>query len=122
VIPLGLLEPGAVKAARRVLRGPRRSNAPGLPDRGLRRPVVLRKNCYGSGAHWSAGLAADAWTILATVAQHGLNPTVWLSAYLDACATAGGRPPPADVLAGLLPWNIDAATQASWMTNDAAPP
>jgi hypothetical protein len=29
---LGLLEPGAVKAARRVLRGPRRSNAPGLPD------------------------------------------------------------------------------------------
>ena len=29
---LGLLEPGAVKVARRVLRGPRRSNAPGLPD------------------------------------------------------------------------------------------
>jgi RNA-directed DNA polymerase len=28
----GPLEPGAVKAARRVLRGPRRSNAPGLPD------------------------------------------------------------------------------------------
>jgi hypothetical protein len=32
LIPLGLLEPGAVKVARRVLRGPRRSNAPGLPD------------------------------------------------------------------------------------------
>jgi hypothetical protein len=32
MIPLGLLEPDAVKAARRVLRGPRRSNAPGLPD------------------------------------------------------------------------------------------
>ena len=30
--PFGLLEPGAVKVARRVLRGPRRSNAPGLPD------------------------------------------------------------------------------------------
>ena len=30
--PLGLLEPGAVKVARRVLRGPRCSNAPGLPD------------------------------------------------------------------------------------------
>jgi RNA-directed DNA polymerase len=28
----GLLEPGAVKAARRVLRGSRGSNAPGLPD------------------------------------------------------------------------------------------
>src|SRR5664280_3905881 len=30
--PLGLLEPGAVKVARRVLRGSRGSNAPGLPD------------------------------------------------------------------------------------------
>lgn len=29
--PLGLLEPSAVKVARSVLRGPRRSNAPGLP-------------------------------------------------------------------------------------------
>jgi transposase len=29
---VGLLEPGASKGARRVLRGPRRSNAPGLPD------------------------------------------------------------------------------------------
>jgi len=28
----GLLEPGAVKVARRVLRGSRGSNAPGLPD------------------------------------------------------------------------------------------
>lgn len=98
---------------------------PGVPldnntaERGLRRPVVLRKNCYGSGAHWSAGLAADAWTILATVAQHGLNPTVWLTAYLDACATAGGRPPPADVLAGLLPWTTEVASQAS---QDQAPP
>lgn len=30
--PLVLLEPGAVKAARRVLGGPRHSNVPGLPD------------------------------------------------------------------------------------------
>ena len=29
---MGLLEPGASNGARRVLRGPRRSNAPGLPD------------------------------------------------------------------------------------------
>jgi hypothetical protein len=32
MILLGLLEPGAVTVARRVLRGPRGSNAPGLPD------------------------------------------------------------------------------------------
>jgi len=30
--PLVLLEPGAVKVARRVLRGPRHSIVPGLPD------------------------------------------------------------------------------------------
>jgi hypothetical protein len=30
--PRGLLEPCAVNAARTVLRGPRHSNAPGLPD------------------------------------------------------------------------------------------
>ena len=101
---------------------------PGVPldnntaERGLRRPVVVRKNCYGSGAHWSAGLAADAWTILATVGQHGLNPTVWLGAYLDACAAAGGRPPPAQVLAGLLPFNTDTATATGWATEDRAPP
>ena len=32
MVHLGLLEPGAVQAAHRVLRGPRRSNALGLPD------------------------------------------------------------------------------------------
>ena len=103
------MSPVRGKPARRVLRGAGRSNAPGLPDRGLRRPVVLRKNCYGSGAHWSAQLAADAWTILATVAQHGINPTRWLTGWLDACAAAGGRPPAGEVLAGLLPWQTDTA-------------
>src|SRR5439155_2629519 len=34
--PSGLLEPGAGKLARPVLKGPRRSNASGLPDRDLR--------------------------------------------------------------------------------------
>ena len=39
--PLGLLEPGAVKAALRILR-PRGSNAPGLPNQqGRRRPQGL---------------------------------------------------------------------------------
>lgn len=89
---------------------------PGLPldnnvaERGLRRPVVLRKNCYGSGAHWSATLAADAWTILATLGQHGINPTRWLTGWLDACTAAGRRPPSGDVLASLLPWQTGTRT------------
>jgi len=101
---------------------------PGVPldnntaERGLRRPVVLRKNCYGSGSHWSAQLAADAWTILATLARHQINPTSWLTAYFDACATAQGRPPPSDVLARLLPFDHQTATQASPHTQRRAPP
>jgi transposase len=100
---------------------------PGIPldnnaaERGLRRPVVIRKNCYGSQAHWSAKLAADAWTILATIEQHGLNPTMWLSAYLDACAAAGGTPPPPATLAGLLPWTADAATLTAWQHTPGGP-
>ena len=49
--PLGLLEPGAMKVARRVLRGPRRSNAPGLPD-----PAAL---FFGDGVRvflWEQGV------------------------------------------------------------------
>jgi hypothetical protein len=50
----GLLEPGAVKAARRVLRGSRGSNAPGLPDRGTQ---VWAVNSRARNGH-------RAWAIL----------------------------------------------------------
>jgi hypothetical protein len=47
-----LLEPGAVKAARRVLRGSRGSNAPGLPDHGGRLPRLqsIREPLSAAGA------------------------------------------------------------------------
>jgi len=45
--PLGLPEPGAGKPARPVLKGPRRSNASGLPDRDLRM-VKLRQKISGT--------------------------------------------------------------------------
>lgn len=51
-------------------------------ERQLRGPVVGRKNYYGSGAVWSGQLAAM------------VNPRDWLAGYLQACAKAGGRPPP----------------------------
>ena len=46
-MPLDLLEPGALKGARRVLRGPRPSNGPGLPDRDIRL-VKLQQKISGS--------------------------------------------------------------------------
>ena len=80
-------------------------------ERGLRTPVLGRKNFYGSGAVWSAQLATAAWTVFATVWQHGLNPLTFLIAYLTACADAGG--PPTD-LARFLPWALSPEDRQRW--------
>lgn len=82
-------------------------------ERGLRRPVVIRKNCYGSGATWSAAFAADAWSILATAAQNHLNPLAYLKAYLSACATQGGKAPEGAALERFMPWAACEADRAT---------
>jgi transposase len=87
-------------------------------ERALRSPVVGRKNYYGSGAAWSAQLAADAWSITATVALAGWNPLTHLEAYLTACANNGGRPPEGAALLAFLPWGADSADAARF----SAPP
>jgi transposase len=93
---------------------------PGIPldnnraERGLRRPVVIRKNCYGSGSAWSAGFAADAWTILATASQNHLNPLAYLKAYLLACAEARGKAPEGAALERFFPWALSKADQSAW--------
>jgi transposase len=53
-------------------------------ERALRRPVVTRKNAYGSRTETAARLAARVWTITATTEMAGLNPITYLTAYLDA--------------------------------------
>ena len=75
-------------------------------ERAIRGPVVGRKNYNGSGSRWSADLAGHAWTILGTATMAGHNPRAYLSAYLDACAASGGKPPAGEKLEALLPWNI----------------
>lgn len=85
-----------------------------VAERGLRSPVVGRKNYYGSGAAWSAQLAADAWTVCATVAKAGWNPLVYLTSYLEACADNGGKPPKDKKLAAFLPWSASAKNSARW--------
>jgi len=85
---------------------------PGLPldnntaERAIRTPVVGRKNYNGSGARWAAELAGHTWTILGTARIAGHNPRAYLSAYLEACAGNGGKPPAGQVLEALLPWNL----------------
>jgi transposase len=81
-------------------------------ERLLRTSVVGRKNFYGSGSVRSGALAECAYTVLLTAGKHGLNPLTYLRAYLDACATNGGKAP--TELAPFLPWTASAADRAAW--------
>ncbi len=83
-------------------------------ERALRNPVVMRKNCYGSGSVWAAELASRIWTITATAQLIGINPLTYLIAYLDACATAGGKPPSEMVLETFLPWLASETNLTIW--------
>ncbi len=73
-------------------------------ERALRTPVVGRKNYHGSHAEWSAHLAARVWTITATAERHHHEPLTYLTDYLNACATAGGKAPTGPALQPFLPW------------------
>jgi transposase len=81
-------------------------------ERAQRGPVVGRKNYYGSGAVWAGQLAAMLFSLVQTLCLWELNPRVWLTAYLRACAEAGGTAP-ADVDC-FLPWNLTAEQRRRW--------
>lgn len=89
-----------------------------VSERYLRRPVVLRKSCYGSGSVASARLAADAWSIFGTFELAGWNPREVLEAFLEATANAGGALAE-DKFGAFLPW--EAAEQPS-PSDSCAPP
>lgn len=71
-------------------------------ERGLRPCVVGRKNYYGSGAIWSAELAASLFTIFETLKSWGINAHTWLLAYLQECAMSGCSAP--ENIDKFLPW------------------
>jgi transposase len=87
-------------------------------ERAERGPVVLRKNSYGSAAVWSGELAAVLFSVLQTLCLWNLNPRVWLNAYLQACADAGGQAP-AD-LSGFLPWQMGEERLKAWSLESQA--
>jgi hypothetical protein len=83
-------------------------------ERALRRPVVTRKNAYGSRTEDAARLAARIWTLTATVEMAGLNPITYLTAYLDACGRTGGTPPTGPDLERFLPWTATPDDLHAW--------
>jgi transposase len=88
-------------------------------ERAQRGPVVGRKNYYGSGAEWSGRLAAMLFSLFQTLFLANLNPHLWLTAYLNACAAAGGKAP-ADA-EKYLPWNLSDEQKRQW-SSDQQPP
>jgi transposase len=82
-------------------------------ERAQRGPVVGRKNYYGSGAVWAGRLAAMLFSLLQTLCLWELNPRAWLTAYLTACAAAGGAPP--EDGERFLPWNMSEADRRRWL-------
>ena len=81
-------------------------------ERTLRGPVVGRKNYSGSGSLWSGWLAAMLFSLLETVERWDLNPRLWLTGYLEACAAAGGQAP-ADATR-FLPWRLKRAEKRKY--------
>ena len=73
-------------------------------ERAERGPVVLRKNSYGSGAVWAGELAAMLFSLFQTLCLWDINPRMWLTAYLRACAQAGGKAPSS--VDDFLPWKM----------------
>jgi transposase len=88
-------------------------------ERVQRGPVVGRKNYYGSGTQWSGRLAAMLFSLFQTLALAKINPHFWLTAYLNACAAAGGQAP-LDA-EKYLPWNLSDERKREW-ASDREPP
>jgi transposase len=88
-------------------------------ERSERGPVVGRKNYYGSGSVWSGRLAAMMFSLFQTLCLWGLNPRLWLTAYLQACAEAGGRA--VEDVDRFLPWNLSPEQKRAWGGEDEVP-
>src|SRR5579884_76886 len=86
-------------------------------ERAQRGPVVGRKNYYGSGAVWAGRLAAMMFSLLQTLCLWQLNPRLWLTAYLTACAEAGGKVP--EDVGRFLPWNLSDEDRRRWSLSGA---
>jgi transposase len=71
-------------------------------ERGIRNPVIGRKNYYGSGAVWSGMLSVTLFTLFQTLEMNQIDPHKFLLAYFEACARNKGHPP--ENLDDFTPW------------------
>ena len=71
-------------------------------ERGIRNPVIGRKNYYGSGAVWSGMLSVMLFTLFQTLEMNHIDSHKFLLSYFDACARNKGHPP--EHLDDFVPW------------------
>ena len=81
-------------------------------ERVQRGPVVLRKNSYGSGSVGAGKMAAMLFSLFQTLCLWNINPRAWLTAYLQACVSAGGKAP--SDLGSFLPGQMDDQQREAW--------
>ena len=60
----------------------------------------------------AATMAAMLFSVFQTLCLWGINPRVWLTAYLQACAEGGGKAPPR--LDDFLPWKMSEPKRKEW--------
>ena len=73
-------------------------------ERGIRNPVIGRKNYYGSGAVWSGMLSVMLFTLFQTLEMNHIDPHAFLLSYFEACARNKGHPP--EHLEDFVPWQV----------------
>lgn len=73
-------------------------------ERGIRNPVIGRKNYYGSGAVWSGMLSVMLFTLFQTLEMNHIDPHAFLLSYFEACARNKGHPP--EHLDDFVPWRL----------------
>ena len=81
-------------------------------ERVERGPVVGRKNYDGSGALWAGEMAAILFSLLQTLCLWDINPRLWLTGYLQACAEGGGQAP--RERNNYLPWKMPVELRKEW--------
>jgi transposase len=89
-------------------------------ERGLRPPVIGRKNYYGSGAVWSGILSAMLFTLFQTLEMNGIDAHAFLLSYFGACARNKGHPP--ESLDEFVPWRARPPNEEVRAQNKGDPP
>lgn len=88
-------------------------------ERALRGAAIGRKLSHGSFSERGAELLGCLYSVYGTLELNGINPWRWTQAYLQACAEAGGKPPPD--IGRWTPWGLTQEQLEAWKSGRPPP-